>query len=187
MKKRYIILSVVLILIGYSAWTGYSNNKSVNIDGSIADLSPVNLATSAHYSGVPKNKLPAVQAAIKAFLEACPRLEKTTQNGEKLAIYWYGEPPPLKGWEATGAHLDVEMEITSESLKRLPHGLRDPQWGGHVELGLTSFPNPGAFMRTPLPEWLCGLEIPYAVLSSAQRDWPDQMIFVPISIQKHSF
>jgi hypothetical protein len=142
-----------------------------------SDASPIStdLFSTAQFSGVPASRLAAAREGLQALLSACPRIARSAENGEKLSIYWYPE-----GWEATPAHLDVEMNLTEVSLADLPRGLRDPQWGGHVEIGLSAGRTAGAIMEMPLPEWLCGVPVDDDILSSAKRDWAQEKLLVPI-------
>ncbi|MBM9400339.1 hypothetical protein JUN65_01865 [Gluconacetobacter azotocaptans] len=140
------------------------------------------LLATAQFNGVPASRRAAAKEGVRALLAACPRIAQTAENGERLSIYWYPE-----GWEATSAHLDIELDLTDASLASLPRGLRDPQWGGHVEMGLSSGPAPGAIMEMPLPEWLCDLPVPDDVVSSRVRDWQPIKVIKPLTIAPRSF
>lgn len=129
----------------------------------------------ASFSGVPKRNISSIRSAVASLLAACPKISQYAMHGENLRIYYYPE-----GWEATAAHLDVELDLERESLLSLPQGLRDPQWGGHVELGLSGGAEPGAIMEMPLPEWLCDVPVDEDILSSVKRDWSQAKILLPI-------
>ncbi|ATJ89389.1 hypothetical protein HK16_10820 [Acetobacter senegalensis] len=137
----------------------------------------------AQFHSIPNKKSASSKAAIAALLHACPNIEKYAVHGENLDVFYYEN-----GWEGTPAHLDVELDLDPASIKALPQGLRDPQWGGHVELGLSGGKEPGAIMEMPLPLWLCGLPVDEDILSSRKRDWVQQKQFLAISqIQPNSF
>lgn len=143
------------------------------------------LLATAEIHGVPPKLMPSVRKAIAALLSTCPKISEAAQDGENFEVWWYA--PPGNGWEATGAHLEVEINLTENSLKNLPVGLRDPQWGGHVEMGLTSYPETGAIMEMPLPEWLCDLPVNAGILHSSQRDWTQEKVIKPLPIKRGNF
>lgn len=179
MKTRYMILLAGIFGGVFSVWASYSDSRS--LPSASADLSK-----SAEYIDIPQKYLSAAKSGVASLLRACPRIGRAAQYGEHLVIHWYGQAD-MKGWEATGAHLDVEIWLSPESLKNLPVGLSDPQWGGHAEMGLTSYPEPGAIMETPLPEWLCNFDVPQSVLDFSERHWDQVKVRKPLPIKIHSF
>lgn len=141
------------------------------------------LLENTQFHNIPENKKDVARSAIASLLKICPNIEKYSTHGENLKVYYYEN-----GWERTAAHLDVELDLDPVSLKALPQGLRDPQWGGHMELGLSGGKEPGAIMEMPLPLWLCGLPVDDNILSSVKRDWVQQKQFLAIpEITANSF
>lgn len=141
------------------------------------------MVEKAVFSGVPSKKMASVKFALSEILSVCTNIPKYAAHGENIHIYYYPE-----GWEATPAHIDVELNLDRESLQAMPQGLRDPQWGGHVELGLSGGKEPGAIMEMPLPLWLCGLPVDPAILSSSERHWDQEKRFMPLpNIPSNSF
>ncbi|MFT8664016.1 MAG: hypothetical protein ABF772_03175 [Acetobacter orientalis] len=125
----------------------------------------------------------SVKLALSELLSACNNIPKYASHGENIHIYYYPE-----GWEATPAHIDVELNLDRKSLQAMPQGLRDPQWGGHVELGLSGGKEPGAIMEMSLPLWLCSLPVDPGILSSSERHWDQEKRFMPLpNIPSNSF
>lgn len=137
----------------------------------------------SQFRGIPPQKLDGAKRAIAALLQACPNIPKYAAHGENLTVDYYPD-----GWEKTSAHLDVELDLDPDSLKALPQGLRDPQWGGHMEMGLSGGAKPGAIMEMPLPLWLCGQPVEEDILSGRKRDWSQGKQFLPLNeIARNSF
>lgn len=181
-KKQIVQAILVWIAVGVTIYFGFFHENSLKGDA-VPGSPRTNLLETAVLSQVPKSKEAAVKAALSAVLKKCNNISIYAQHGERLKAFYYPH-----GWERTPAHIDLEIDFTRESLKAMPQGLRDPQWGGHAEMGLSAGANPGLIMETPLPEWLCGYPVDEDILFSAARDWDMKKVFVPLpAVPPNSF
>lgn len=181
MKKGFAVIFAISSIFGIITALSNSSSPSYMVN---PDSEPrTDMLEKTTFSGIPRKKIPVVKFAISSLLEACPNISKYAVHGENIHVYYYPN-----GWEATPAHLDVELDLERESLEAMPQGLRDPQWGGHVELGVSGGKNPGAIMEMPLPLWLCNMPVDPDILSSRERHWEQEKRFLPLpSISPNSF
>lgn len=182
-RGRELFLGVVIIAFTMAIFVHVFGGNDTSYAPTPDDKPRQDMLETAEFHGIPNKKQDTARKAVDELLNACPNISKYAVHGENLKVYYYPE-----GWEQTPAHLDVELDLTPESLKSLPQGLRDPQWGGHVEIGLSGGQKPGAIMETPLPMWLCDLPVDEDILSSAKRNWVQTKQFVSLpGIAQNSF
>ncbi|BCK74976.1 hypothetical protein AA0242T_2095 [Acetobacter aceti NRIC 0242] len=181
-KKEIVQGSLVWVFAGFLVY-GYMTSGNPSKQEQPSGPPRTDLIDTAKFSGIPPRKLSIIKKSLSSFLDSCPNIAKYSQHGETLGVYYYPE-----GWEQTPAHVDVEINLTDESLQAMPQGLRDPQWGGHAEFGLSGGAEPGIIMETPIPEWLCDYPVDYVILSSQERHWDMVKVLMRIpSIQPNAF
>lgn len=132
---------------------------------------------------VPDSKKDIARQAAASVLRACPRIAQYATHGETPSVSYYPE-----GWEGTSAHIEFDIDLAKDSQVSFPQGMKDPQWSGHVGLGVSGDGHPGIYMHSPLEMWICGIRLSHGLLQGYVRKWPDRVHFLPVKdIPHHSF
>lgn len=164
-KKKSILLSVLfglllgggicLLLLGlFSGDPAPPSGVQIASSDEASPSSSQDLMEHLRFLDVPDNKKDPMKKAVASLLHKCPRIVQYATHGEVPSVSYYP-----RGWEGTPAHIEFDIDFTEESQSPFPQGMKDPQWSGHVGLGISGDNHPGIYMHSPLEMWICGVHL----------------------------